>query len=247
MEYVQPSILNSANSSGVGYQYEKAKYSVYSAGVMVLLTVIGVLIVAPMLPPFGQAGATPEAITAFYQEGNLAKRIGLCIMMFGIPFIIPLFALMGEIMRRSMGMPILASVQYGAGLFGILFTFMMTVCWGTAAFRPERAPEITQALHDLGWLFATWVASATLLQLGCICIAVFSDRNKEPIFPRWFGYFNMWMVVLGLPACVINIFNTGPFAYDGLLGFWVPYAGLFAWFVAMMVGVTKALNKLESA
>ena len=229
------------------YRFENAEYSIYSTAFMVFCTVIGVFILAPMLPPFGQAGASAEAIAAFYQEDNLTKKIGLCIMMFGVPFIIPCFALMAEIMRRFMKMPLLGSVQYGAGLFGILFTFMMTTCWGTAAFRPERAPEITQALHDLGWFFATWVASATLLQLLCICIAVFKDASDTPVFPRWFGYFNVWMVVLALPACVINIFQTGPFAYDGLLGFWVPYVGLFAWFVAMMIALWQAVKKLQVA
>ena len=247
MDYAQPSILTTPSTLAKDYKFDSALFSVYSAAFMVFCTVLGVVILAPMLPPFGQASASAETIAAFYTEANLQKKIGLCIMMFGTPFIIPLFALVGEIMKRRMVMPVLGSVQFAAGLFGILFTFMMTVCWGTAAFRPERSPEITQALHDLGWLFATWVASATLLQLGCICAAVFRDKSTNPIFPKWFGYFNMWMLVLGAPACVINIFHTGPFAYDGLLGFWVPYAGLFAWFVAMMLAVAGAVKRLNNA
>lgn len=245
MEYVQTPILTSQEVITKTHRFESAEYAIYSTAFMVFCTVLGLFIVAPMFPPFGQASASAETIAAFYQEGNLSKKIGLCIMMFGTPFIIPLFALLGEIIRRPMNMPILGTVQYGSGLFGILFTFMMTVSWGAAAFRPERVHDVTQALHDMGWLFATWVASATLLQLLCICIAVFKVNRENPVFPRWFGYFNGWMIVLALPACVINIFHTGPFAYDGLLGFWVPYVGLFSWFVAMMVAVWQAVKKLK--
>ena len=228
------------------YRFEKAEYAIYSAIFMIAGVFIGIVAIAPMLPPWDQAGATAETIAGFYQEDNLSKRIGLCIMMFGTPFVVPIFALIGEIMKRPMNMPILGKVQYGTGLFGILFTFMMTVCWGTAAFRPDRLPEITQALHDMGWLFATWVASATLLQALCIACAIFSDKSADPVFPRWFGYFNVWMLVLAAPACVINIFNTGPFAYDGLLGFWLPYFGLGSWALAALVCCFNAVRKLQS-
>lgn len=226
-------------------QFEYAEYSIYSALIMIVCVVVGVIILAPMLPPWGQASASSEAIAAFYQEGNLSKRIGLCIMMFGVPFLVPVFALIEEIIKRSMGMPILARVQYGTGLYGILFTILMTICWGAAAFRPERAAETTQALHDLGWLLATWVASATILQASCIAAAVFRDKSQDPVFPRWFGYFNIWAVVLALPACVINIFHTGPFAYDGLLGFWLPYIVLALWGGAVLFVCWQAIKKLQ--
>lgn len=227
------------------YRFQNTEYAIFAAGFMGLCTVLGIFILAPMFPPTGQPGADAETIMAFYQDGNLMKRIGLSVMMFGTPFIVPMFALLGEIIKRDIGMPLVGTLQYGMGMFGILFTFMMTVCWGTAAFRPDRAAEITTALHDMGWLFATWVASATILQSTCICIAVFMDKREEPLFPRWFGYFTAWTIILGLPAAVINIFNSGPFAYDGLLGFWIPYIALFAWGGVMLTCVWKAVKKLQ--
>lgn len=229
------------------YSFEGAEYSIYGIGFFLFCIVIGVFILAPMLPPWGQASADPETIARFYQENNLTKRIGLAIAMLGMPFIIPLFAVLKEIMARKMGMPLLGSVQYATGLAGVIFTFLMLCCWGTAAFRPDRNPEVTQALHDLGWLVATWVGSATMLQVLVIGIAVLTDNQREPVFPRWFGYYNLTGVLLVLPACVINIFHTGPFAYDGLLGFWVPYAGLFVWFAALMVSIRPAIQRFQAA
>lgn len=228
------------------YRFERAEYAVYSAVVMIAGVFIGLVMVAPFLPPWDQAGASAQTIAEFYQEDNLGKRIGLCLMMFGIPFAVPFFTLIGEIIRRPMNMPILGMVEIGTGWFGILFTFMMTVCWGTAAFRPDRSAEITQALHDLGWLFATWVGSATLMQAICIACAVFLDKSKNPVFPRWFGYLVVWAFILGIPACVINVFNTGPFAYDGLLGFWIPYLALGAWAGFALVVCYRAVRQLQS-
>lgn len=245
MNYSSPIKINTTQITFLDYRYQNSEYAIFAALFMVVCIVLGIFVLAPMFPPLGQASATPESIAAFYREHNLSKRIGLCVMMLGTPFLIPAFALMGEIIKRSMNMPIVGSVQYACGLFGILFTFMMTICWGTAAFRPERAPEITQMLHDLGWLFATWVAPATMLQILCICIAVFKDSSDQPLFARWFGYVNLWMFILAIPACVINIFNTGPFAYDGLLGFWLPYAALFAWGGALFIGLWQAIRKLQ--
>jgi hypothetical protein len=228
------------------YDFKHAEWAIYSSGLFVFCIVVGLLLVAQVLPPWSQASASPEEIAAFYMDENLRKKIGLSIAMFGMPFIIAEFVLMGEIIRRAMGMPILASVQLACGIFGAAFTFLMITCWGLAAFRPERMPEITQALHDGAWLVGTWVASATLLQVISILIAVLRDPRPEPLFPRWFPYFNMIAIPLGLGACVVNIFTQGPFAYDGLLGFWLPYAVLFAWFAAMMVALMHVVRKLQA-
>lgn len=235
-----------SNDNAQPYGFKYAEYAIYSVGVFLVCIVVGLVLFAQVLPPWGHAGATAEELALFYQDDNLLKKIGLSIAMFGMPFIITEFVLMAEIMRRALGMPILANVQLACGIFGAAFTFLMITCWGLAAFRPERMPEITQALHDAAWLVGTWVASATLFQIMCICIAVFRDPRSDPLFPRWFGYFNLWVIPLGLGACVVNIFTQGPFAYDGLLGFWLPYFALFVWFVAMMVALRAAVRKLQA-
>lgn len=229
------------------YSYEGAEWSIYACGFFVFCIVLGVFFLAPMLPPWGQASASASEIVTFYQTNNLQTKIGLSISMFGMAFIIPLFVLMAEVMKRSMGMPVLANVQLTSGVFGVTFTFLMLVCWGLAAFRPERAPEITQAIHDGGWLIATWVGSATLMQVATICIAVFKDSQTSPVFPKWFAYFTLWIIPLGAPACVINIFTSGPFSYHGLFGFWLPYIALFAFFAVMMLALWGAVKKLQGA
>lgn len=233
------------NNNSKKYAYEGAQYSIYSVAVFLFCILVGLVLMSKLLPPFGHASASAAEIAEFYQQDNLLKKIGLCMAMFGMAFIIPLFVLMADVMRRAMGMPLLANVQFASGILGIAFTYLMLMFWGVAAFRPDRAAEITQALHDTGWLVATWVASATLMQVMSICIAVFLDKSADPVFPRWFAYFNLWIIPFGAPAMVINIFTQGPFAYDGLFGFWLPYVVLFTWFAVMMIALWGAVRKLQ--
>lgn len=228
------------------YDFRHAEWSIYSSGLFVICIVVGLVFCAHVLPPWGQASASAQQIVDFYQHDILLKKIGFSIAMFGMPFILAEFVLIAEIMRRVMGMPLLANLQLVCGVCGAAFTFLMITCWGLAAFRPERMPEITQALHDAAWLVGTWVGTATLLQLVTIGIAVFRDTRPDPVFPRWFGYFNLLIIPLGLGVCVVNVFTTGPFAYDGLLGFWLPYIALFGWFVVLMVALMGAVRKLQA-
>jgi hypothetical protein len=44
---------------------------------------------------------------------------------------------------------------------------------------------------------------------------------------------------------VITFFNTGPFTYGGVLGFYIPHAVFAVWLVAMPYVVRRHLRKEE--
>jgi hypothetical protein len=73
-----------------------------------------------------------------------------------------------------------------------------------------------------------------------IAIAVLTDKNPEPIFPRWVGYLNVWTAVLIIPAGLIEFFKTGPFAYDGAISFWFVWLVFFGWIIGMSALVMRA-------
>jgi hypothetical protein len=54
----------------------------------------------------------------------------------------------------------------------------------TAAFRPDRNPEVTQALHDLGWMFFTVYVSPLLVQTLAIGTAIVGG-GQQTVYPRW--------------------------------------------------------------
>jgi hypothetical protein len=78
--------------------------------------------------------------------------------------------------------------------------------------------------------------------LVAIALATFADRRPRPVFPRWVGYYNLWMAFLLLPASLIIFFKKGPFAWNGLLGFWLPAAAFGSWYLVMTVVVLRAIR-----
>jgi hypothetical protein len=76
-----------------------------------------------------------------------------------------------------------------------------------------------------------------------IAVAVFSDRSRVLVFPRWVAYLNLWVVLLFIPTGVITFFKTGPFTYGGVLGFYIPLAVFAVWLVAMPYAVWSHLQR----
>jgi hypothetical protein len=111
-----------------------------------------------------------------------------------------------------------------------------------ASFRPDRDPAVTQGLNDAAWIPFLGTFMLAVFQLAAIAYAVFHDRSDRPVYPRWIGYFNIW-VALGFPLAALNVFfKTGPFAWPGLFTFWVPATVYFTWFLVMAVYTLRAIT-----
>ena len=111
----------------------------------------------------------------------------------------------------------------GAGL--MVLTFYPAIWWLVAAFRPERAPDLIHLLNDMGWLqFIGGVSMYDAMPLAMI-IATLCDKSPNPVFPRWFAFYNIWTMVVVFPDMLLFFFHTGPFAWNGLFGFWLPLSG----------------------
>ena len=67
----------------------------------------------------------------------------------------------------------------------------------------------------------------------------------KPVFPRWFGYLNVWVGFLLVPANMIIFFKTGPFAWTGVIGFWLPAAVFGAWYLVVTYVLLKAIHQEE--
>ena len=75
-------------------------------------------------------------------------------------------------------------------------------------------------------------------------MAAFIDKSPQPVFPRWFGYANLWVVLLLLPGQMIFFFKTGPFAWNGLIAFYLAFIVFAAWFPLAFYILRKAVTKL---
>ena len=80
-----------------------------------------------------------------------------------------------------------------------------------------------------------------------IAVASFLDKSPEPVFPRWFGYANIWLVILLLPGQMIFFFKTGPLAWNGLIAFYLAFLVFAMWFPVAFYLLRKAVLRLEAA
>jgi len=75
-----------------------------------------------------------------------------------------------------------------------------------------------------------------------LAVATLRDQRAEPVYPRWFAYFQLWCALgVGLTFGVW-IFKTGPLAWDGLIGFWIPVSVYFVWVLTTTVMTGRAIN-----
>jgi hypothetical protein len=51
------------------------------------------------------------------------------------------------------------------------------------------------------------------------------------VFPRWFGYFQFCAAIGFAPTGFVLFTQEGPFAWNGLISFWVALTFAFAWLV----------------
>jgi hypothetical protein len=77
------------------------------------------------------------------------------------------------------------------------------------------------------------VFPAYVLQMVCIATAALIDRSPDPVWPRWAAYFCVWIGISGMGGGIAVFFKRGPFAWNGLIGFYVPIA-MFALWVSVM-------------
>ncbi|MEC9358561.1 MAG: hypothetical protein VX836_11915 [Pseudomonadota bacterium] len=146
-------------------------------------------------------------------------------------------------MRRMQGIgPLAPYLQLGAGSIGVLTVMFPIMIFAIAAFRPERDPQLTQLLNDVGWLIIIPAFPTFLAQFLAIAFGALRDQGAEPVFPRWVAYFNVWVGLLFVPGAFAYFFRTGPFAWDGLLAFWIAAGAFFAWLVTMTPVLLRAIN-----
>jgi hypothetical protein len=210
-----------------------------------LLWLIGFVFFARWVPPIPPSMSANE-IAHLFQTRSVPIRIAMIFMTTGAMCYLPWTALLSDLIRQIEGRSyFLTGTQFAAGVVSALTFFLPPFMWMTAAFRPERSPEITQAVVDLGWMLFIIPIAPFILQYLSLAVAIFSDSRPEPAFPRWAGYLQVWVSVSFLPAILAMFFKTGPFAWNGIFVWWIPLSFFAGWFVVMIVLARQAARRDE--
>jgi hypothetical protein len=163
-------------------------------------------------------------------DNAMGIRLGAVFALLGSTLILPLFAAVSAaILRMSTRSFTLAFTQLACGVIALALPLIVLILYATLVFRPERAVEDVYLLHDFAWLMLVAVAPPPSLQALTIGWAILSDRSEPAVFPRWVGFFCLWVGILFIPGMFAIFFKTGPFAWDGILAFWLPFALFFGW------------------
>jgi hypothetical protein len=181
--------------------------------------------VPPLSPMLGA-----EEIASIYRANSVGMLTGAVLMMFGGAFIMPFVASISSAMLRMGGRPkALALTELAAAVITYAPLFLSSIFFAVAAFRPDRPAEDVLLVSDIGWLFLVMPTPPYLVMLAALGLAILRDDSEKPVFPRWVAYFNFWVAILSLPGVLIPLFKIGPFAWNGLLAFWVPLVTFGVW------------------
>ncbi|MEJ8279446.1 hypothetical protein [Pseudonocardia spirodelae] len=184
-----------------------------------------------MVPP-PSATWTAEQVAAFYQENSVPIRVGAVIAGWTSAFIMPLGIVCAVQMRRVERGRILSILTACGGTIMSIFLVLPPVMWGTAAFSPERAPEITAMLHELALLTLVTTDQYFLFMWVPIAIVCFVGRPvPHSPFPRWFGYLTAWIAVMFEAGAIAFLPKSGVFAWNGLFVFWSPLLLFGVWII----------------
>jgi hypothetical protein len=184
-----------------------------------------------MFPPHSPS-ATEAEIVAIFQAHPMRIRLCMVSIMFSAMFMLPFAGTLGsQIARIEGGAGVLTYVAVLSAFANAIFTFYPPIWWLVISYRPERFGAITYFMNDAAWLQFVGALALFVPIVLAQGVAAFIDKSDDKIFPRWSGYFCMWVFFLELPTTLIFFFYDGPFAWNGIIGFWLPAIVFFSYFL----------------
>lgn len=210
--------MNASTSTGPGHTRGQ-RILLWTAPPAAALFVLAYLLFPPFTPPLSPA-LTPEQVAAFFRDNNtgILGVVILCNLIAGS--LVPLFAVTAVQMSRTTTSSSVFTYAYvicvGVGTTAFI---LADYCWGMAAFRPDRDPQLISLLNDMAWFFFIVPVGTIAVQNICLALSIYLDCRPDPVFPRWVAHFNIAVAVLVLPSAFSILTTSGPLAWDGFVSF----------------------------
>ncbi|BBY46454.1 hypothetical protein MCEL_47490 [Mycolicibacterium celeriflavum] len=185
-----------------------------------------------------------EEVAAFYRDETARIRYSMILFnWFGVGLIPTVILLAMQVRRMAHRTPILSYCLIAcAGGPPTLF-LIANMFWLLGSFRPERSPELTLLLNDLAWVTFTVLVPYLIAQCLVLALAIYWDRQDQPVFRPWVAHFNLLIAVALAPAAFGAVTFTGPIAWDGLLSFWVKNIAIAVWIVVMGIVLGQTIRR----
>lgn len=210
-------------------------------GIMIPFALIGGFI-PPPLP-----SSSAQEIAQFFTAEPTHIRIGAIGFLYFSALTMLFYAVISEEMKKIEGQPaLLARIQFGSAVILVTVFQILGLLWLLASYRPEISPEIIRMLNDFCWFTWSMFIPTYMFQYICMAIAGFMDTRENPTWPRWAAYFNLWVAFGGAGGFLAVFFKSGPFAWNGIIGFWIPVI-IFAAGNCMTTYLLLRRYKIETA
>lgn len=173
----------------------------------------------PAAADLGQAG-TKVFYTVTHQTGMLW---GNSILIVACAFLVPASIQFGLCLSDIEGPKPLWSITTAiSGILIAVIVFFNACMWIGAAYRPDAGGDVVVMLNDLAWFafLLGWVFLS--LQMVAAAVVALSDRRSKPMIPRWVSIASIVGAILLICAGGPAFAKTGPFAYNGILAFYMP-------------------------
>ena len=228
--------------------YKSQKMGIWCAWIFTLCTVVGWLGIANFISPAAADLGQEETRVWFQETHQWGTIVGCTIFYIGCGFLIPASIQFGLMLSRVEGKwPLWSITAAVGGTFIALIVFLNACAWIVASYRKDTGADVVQALNDWAWMafLLGWIMLA--VEMLASAIVEFQDKSEDPMIPRWLAWFTLLGSFILMTAMGPAFFKSGPFAYHGLLGFYLPmavwgaYLNLTAWYMY------KALSREEAA
>src|ERR1700757_1044147 len=184
----------------------------------------GLVVLANFIPPPSPQLSGAELMAEYGPRLALVK-FGIILGLLGSCLLVPWSAMVAyQVSRMEEGRraPLWAIFCFGAGCVNAVAFILPFIFWAGAYYRADRSPELVQLISDMTWLKFLMFFPAFSMQLICVAMAGLTQRQGPQVFPRWFLYLNLWMATIGSTGLISIFFFSGPFAWNGIVGFYVP-------------------------
>ncbi|QLL06230.1 hypothetical protein [Mycobacterium vicinigordonae] len=220
------------------------KCCAWSGAMCLVAMLVGFVLIAGFIPT-RSPGENASEVAQFIIGHRTRIRWGLIVCMLSSSLLMMYAASMAIHMRRIEGRhPALALIQFGMGALFVLEFIYLIFFWQTATFRVDRSPELIQLLNDMAWIPFVGLTSTAVVQVACFGIAVLLDTGEHPIFPRWLGYYNLWVALMFTPGTFNVFFHSGPLAWNGILAWYIPLAVFATWLVINPIYLSRAVDTM---
>ncbi|MBB2774305.1 MULTISPECIES: hypothetical protein [Mycolicibacterium] len=195
--------------------------------------------VHPMSPTM-----SAEEVAAFYRDETARIRYSMILFnWFGVGLIPLVMLIVVQVRRMAHRTPILSYSLLACSAGPPTLFLVANMFWLLGAFRPERAPELTQLFNDLAWITFTILVPYLIAQSLLLALAIYWDHQAQPVFKPWVAHFNLLVAVALAPAAFTALAWTGPFAWDGVLSFWLKNIAIALWIVVMGLVVAQTIRR----